>query len=96
MASSMMGEEENSFNQSVAMSVQELAKNTNTTIPQSYILENQDPLTKKNPPFFPIPPTIDMKQLTSLEASNSELQKLHSACKEWGLFQVLSLKIFKD
>ena len=54
--------------------------------PERYIRVDQDPPSLETP--APNIPTIDMKQLASLETKDFELEKLHEGCKEWGLFQV--------
>ncbi|KAF5944000.1 hypothetical protein HYC85_018077 [Camellia sinensis] len=33
-------------------------------------------------------PTVDMQQLLMVEATDFQLDKLHSICKEWGIFQI--------
>jgi isopenicillin N synthase-like dioxygenase len=33
-------------------------------------------------------PLIDMAKLVDSESQETELQKFHAACKEWGIFQV--------
>ncbi|XP_022142295.1 protein SRG1-like [Momordica charantia] len=57
-------------------------------IPENFIRLDQEPCSSSDPGSFPVPPTIDMNQL--LSHSESELQKLHSACQQWGLFQLVN------
>nr|POE48439.1 codeine o-demethylase [Quercus suber] len=66
---------------------EELAKNPKITIPERYVRVGQDPPILETP--IPIP-TIDMKQLVSLETKDLEKKKLHECCKEWGLFQLVN------
>ena len=58
------------------------------TVPQIFLLEDQErPVLRENA-ALPDIPTIDMKRLIMSETTDFELDKLHSACKEWGFFQV--------
>lgn len=36
-------------------------------------------------------PLIDMNKLVNPDSQDAELQRLHSACKHWGLFQVVNI-----
>ena len=72
-------------------SVQELTKDSNLiTVPSRYIRSDQ-PLISDGDHALNFPdhqiPVIDFQKLVS-EQSNSELEKFHLACKEWGFFQV--------
>lgn len=72
----------------VVKSVQELIKEPISEVPQHFILDDPYP-----PPILPAAPlpllhTIDMKLLIMSETADSELEKLHSTCTEWGFFQV--------
>ncbi|CAH2041882.1 unnamed protein product [Thlaspi arvense] len=69
-------------------SVQELAKRPMITIPPQYVRDDQDPLIISDTSSSPDIPVIDLQGLLSSDSMNSELEKLHSACKEWGFFQV--------
>ncbi|KAJ6301905.1 hypothetical protein OIU77_016085 [Salix suchowensis] len=73
------------------ISVLELIKEPMISVPQNYVQIDQ-----QNPAFpvcsdHPLPtlPTVDFKLLVSVDTSDSELEKMHSSCKEWGFFQVL-------
>lgn len=72
-------------------SVQELAKQPITKIPERYIHQNQDPLLVSNTTSLPQVPVIDLQKLLSDDAI--ELEKLDNACREWGFFQVLLILI---
>ncbi|XP_022720343.1 protein SRG1-like [Durio zibethinus] len=76
------------------VSVQELVKKPIITIPQHYVrLDDQQPdpsLPNGSRPMPMITPTIDMTRLVSGEDDDVELEKLHSTCKEWGLFQLVN------
>ncbi|CAI9782113.1 unnamed protein product [Fraxinus pennsylvanica] len=65
--------------------VQELAKEKLITVPSRYLRPNQDHL------ISPLPgnqiPVIDMQILTE---NDSENEKLHTACQEWGFFQLIN------
>ncbi|XVF18448.1 hypothetical protein REPUB_Repub11eG0022400 [Reevesia pubescens] len=70
--------------------VQELAKNTKTTIPPRYLHPDLDQTTNfDDNPKLEIP-VIDLKSLVSEESMDSELSKLNFACKEWGFFQLVN------
>ena len=79
-----------------APSVIELTKEPMTAVPQKYIRPDQEPPAFSDGNPLPNVPTIDMKKLVLGEAIDLELEKLHSTCKEWGLFQVLVLIIFSN
>ena len=69
-------------------SVQELIKEPIPAVPQPFILDDpQPPILSASTPL-PLLPTIDMKHIIMSETADSELEKLHSTCKEWGFFQV--------
>ena len=73
--------------------VQELAKKTITFVPPRYLRPDQ-----QDPPLLNINstssfssihvPLIDFNCLVSGDSMDSELDKLHSACKDWGFVQV--------
>ncbi|PIA25567.1 hypothetical protein AQUCO_11100022v1 [Aquilegia coerulea] len=84
----------------IVPSVQELAKKNMVEVPPRYIRSedqedhpvgldlNDVDLTSS----LPTVPVIDMKRLLFNDDSvkESELEKLHSACKHWGFFQVVN------
>lgn len=71
------------------LSVQELIKDPNITVPNNYLSPNQEPPKLLNGnDHFPAIPTIDLERLVSEERSEFELEKLEATCKEWGIFQV--------
>ncbi|KAI3845867.1 hypothetical protein MKW92_044580 [Papaver armeniacum] len=72
-------------------SVQELAKQMLTEIPPRYIRTDQEPLTNLSgsPKTYQTVPVIDLLNFLSAEPE-LELERLHSACKEWGFFQVVN------
>ncbi|KAM3284799.1 protein SRG1-like [Capsicum chacoense] len=61
--------------------VQELAKQNLTNIPDRYVCSGQE---------SPAVPVIDVQKLISGDSMDSELQKLHSACQQWGFLQVIN------
>ncbi|GAV87892.1 LOW QUALITY PROTEIN: 2OG-FeII_Oxy domain-containing protein/DIOX_N domain-containing protein, partial [Cephalotus follicularis] len=67
--------------------VQELAREPLTTIPPRYARADQDYVVISNTTSLPQVPVIDMQSLVSRD---SELEKLHNACKEWGFFQLIN------
>ncbi|XP_058196066.1 protein SRG1-like [Rhododendron vialii] len=68
--------------------VQELARESLTTVPGRYIRHDQDPPITSYATSIPDVPTIDMEKL--LSGDHMELKKLDSASKEWGFFQLIN------
>ncbi|KAA8515004.1 hypothetical protein F0562_018209 [Nyssa sinensis] len=73
-----------------SLSIQELAKAPILAIPQRYVQEDQEPSILASGTSLPTIPFIDMKCLIPGEAKDYELEKLHSTCKEWGIFQLVN------
>ncbi|KAI4305215.1 hypothetical protein L6164_028596 [Bauhinia variegata] len=71
-------------------SVQELIKKPLPSVPQSYLCLNDDEPFVQNETLSMKLPIIDMKKLVVEKDSDSELEKLHSACKDWGFFQLVN------
>ncbi|OVA18943.1 Oxoglutarate/iron-dependent dioxygenase [Macleaya cordata] len=78
-------------------SVQELAKQSLAEIPPRYVRPDQDPPIVSESDDVSITtrvqavPVIDLQSLLSPEPIRDlELEKLHSACKEWGFFQLVN------
>ncbi|CAI8593327.1 unnamed protein product [Vicia faba] len=71
-------------------SVQELAKNTTSEIPQRYIQSQLEELVINETDNVLEIPVIDMNKLLSLEFGSEELANLHLACKDWGFFQLVN------
>ena len=69
--------------------VQELAKETRSTIPPRYVRFPNEPPIISDTTSLPQVPVIDMQRLFSAEFKDTELEKLHYASKEWGFFQVI-------
>ncbi|KAM1154104.1 hypothetical protein ACFX2I_036453 [Malus domestica] len=78
------------------LSVIETAKEPLTSVPQCYVRLQQEPtpseLSDDNKGTFRSIPTIDMTKLVKGETSDfaNQLEKLHSACKDWGIFQLVN------
>ena len=73
----------------IVPSVQELTKKPIINIPARYVRDDQeDPLIGSYDPSLPSVPVIDVERLDVEDYMNSELDRLHSACKDWGFFQV--------
>lgn len=72
----------------IVPSVQELAKESITNIPSRYVNEDLDCLIDQSSPSSV--PVIDLQRLLHGDSMDSELDKLHLACKEWGFFQVIN------
>ncbi|KAL1562607.1 protein SRG1-like [Salvia divinorum] len=68
------------------ISIQELIKTKIKEVPLKYVIDPEPAI----PSEFSVP-IIDMKTFSSsADAKASELQKFHSACKEWGIFQLVN------
>ncbi|KAF3641868.1 putative 2-oxoglutarate/Fe(II)-dependent dioxygenase [Capsicum annuum] len=68
-------------------SVQELAKQKLTNIPDRYVRPGKVSLPVSAGSTVPV---IDVQKLISGDSMDSELQKLHSACQQWGFLQVIN------
>ncbi|KAL7243331.1 hypothetical protein ACSBR1_015680 [Camellia fascicularis] len=101
MDTESVGEEEvvNFGKSMIVPSVQELAKVAINKIPPRYVREDQkqDPavITSSEQVFVPpVVPVIDLQSLVSSSdgdhMDSHELERLHSACKDWGFFQVVN------
>ncbi|KAM3288228.1 protein SRG1 [Capsicum chacoense] len=73
-----------------ALNVQELAKEQLATIPPRYIQDDVEKISHNSSMLLPQIPVIDMEQLLHRHDHDSELERLHFACKEWGFFQVVN------
>ncbi|CAK7350319.1 unnamed protein product [Dovyalis caffra] len=75
-------------------SVQELIKEPIISVPQQYVhLNQQNPTVSEFTGPLPTLPTIDFKQLVSVDTTDLELERLHSTCKEWGFFQLVNHEV---
>jgi len=75
-------------------SVQELALQNPQRVPQRYIRDDGDDdfsIFPSSDPSLTIP-LIDKAKLVHADTQQDELHKLHLACKNWGVFQVLQIK----
>ncbi|KAM4101044.1 hypothetical protein ACB094_05G113100 [Castanea mollissima] len=70
--------------------VQELAKETSSTVPPHYMHFPYEPPIKPDTTSLPQVPVIDMQRLFSTKFRDSELDELHHASKEWGYFQLIN------
>ncbi|KAK8664622.1 hypothetical protein V6N13_084400 [Hibiscus sabdariffa] len=70
-------------------SVQELAKQPIKTIPKHFVYQ-PDPSAPYSGRPSQMLPTIDMNRLVSGKDFDVELGKLHSTCKDWGIFQLVN------
>ncbi|RZC90040.1 hypothetical protein C5167_044669 [Papaver somniferum] len=75
-------------------SVQELAKQSPAEVPARYIRNDLEPLNDLSGVSMidQTIPVIDLRKLLSPEPiiGELELERLHSACKDWGFFQVVN------
>ncbi|KAA8515006.1 hypothetical protein F0562_018207 [Nyssa sinensis] len=74
----------------IVPSVQELAKEPITKIPPRYVRDPQDSPIVPDGTFLPSVPIIDLQRMLLGDYMDSELERLHSASKEWGFFQVIN------
>lgn len=73
-----------------ALSIQELIKKPLTSVPQRYIqLCHHEPSPFPDETFAHTLPTINLKKLIHGQDSELELDKLNSACTNWGFFQLV-------
>ncbi|GAB2252715.1 hypothetical protein Droror1_Dr00005562 [Drosera rotundifolia] len=78
----------------IVPSVQELAKQSLATVPTRYLrTEQQPPMYKNDDPKLQLP-VVDMGKLVN--GDEAELQKFHSACQEWGFFQLVNHGVSLD
>ena len=71
-------------------SVHDIAVHKLETVPSRYIRDDMDDLNaaiSSDDDSFRVP-LLDFSKLVNSEFQDLELQKLHFACKEWGMFQV--------
>ncbi|CAO2823456.1 unnamed protein product [Amaranthus hypochondriacus] len=81
-------EEEVKFGRSVIVpSVQELAKQPITQIPSRYVITSENDDDQLHQSSLSSIPIIHLHNLLH---DDSELRKLHIACKEWGFFQIIN------
>ncbi|KAI3442286.1 Fe2OG dioxygenase domain-containing protein [Psidium guajava] len=80
---------------SSVVSVQELAKETMEAVPERYVHRDQEPQilssSGNGSTETPVVPIIDLAKLSADQtADDRESQKLHEACKDLGLFQLVN------
>ncbi|KAJ4703755.1 2-oxoglutarate (2OG) and Fe(II)-dependent oxygenase superfamily protein [Melia azedarach] len=79
--------------------VQEVAKGPLTSIPPRYVRLDQDSPIISDNTCLPQVPVIDLQRLQLSDDhdddnfTDSELDKLHHACKEWGFFQLINHQV---
>ncbi|CAN1340121.1 Protein SRG1 [Linum perenne] len=72
-------------------SVQEIVKEGLNMVPSRYVRPDQiQTVAVDGGDVVPKIPVIDLKRLVDPESMDSELSKLHLACKEWGFFQLVN------
>ncbi|MED6193654.1 hypothetical protein PIB30_021629 [Stylosanthes scabra] len=73
-------------------SVQEIAKDSLTAIPDRYVRPHHERpiLSATATDILPQVPVIDMAKLLSQHLNEPELDNLHHACKHWGFFQLIN------
>ncbi|KAK4589398.1 hypothetical protein RGQ29_020109 [Quercus rubra] len=75
----------------IVPSVQQLSKEPIINIPARYVRDDQeDPLIVSHDSSLPSVPVIDLERLDVEDCMNSELDRIHFACKDWGFFQVVN------
>ncbi|GLU13899.1 hypothetical protein SLE2022_305080 [Rubroshorea leprosula] len=67
--------------------VQELAKKPLVELPPRYIRTDEDPPFVADTLSLPHVPVIDLKKLPSEDV---EMERFHTACKDWGFFQLVN------
>ena len=77
----------------IVPSVQELAKESLAEIPPRYTHSfRESPLIPDRSSFLSVP-VVDLQCLATADTVDSELHRLHSACREWGFFQVWTVTV---
>ncbi|XP_028087847.1 codeine O-demethylase-like [Camellia sinensis] len=80
-----------------SLTIQELAKEPMLVIPERYVrLDNKPCSILSEDGTSQTIPTVDMQLLLMGEATDFQLDKLHSICKEWGIFQKKSLLVKRE
>ncbi|XP_062096646.1 protein SRG1-like [Humulus lupulus] len=74
----------------IVPSVQELAKQPLLQLPPRYSHCLQESPLVSDLSSSPSIPVVDIHRLATKEYTDSEFQILHSACREWGFFQVVN------
>ncbi|XP_038883132.1 protein SRG1-like [Benincasa hispida] len=74
----------------IVPSVLELAKQSIPKIPLRYQRADQDPPIVPGGESGPPVPVVDLRRLAIGDSASPEIDKLHSACKEWGFFQIIN------
>ncbi|CAK7350318.1 unnamed protein product [Dovyalis caffra] len=82
----------------IVPSVQEMAKESMAKIPPRYERPDQDPPTISTDASIILSsiPVIDLERLAIEGSTDSELDTLHSACREWGFFQLVSSTLLEE
>ncbi|OAY25047.1 protein SRG1 [Manihot esculenta] len=81
----------------IVPSVQKLAEESLHTIPPRYVRSDQDPPTISDErSLLSSVPVIDLERLAFGDSMDYELASLHSACREWGFFQVVNHGVSTD
>ncbi|PIN04395.1 Iron/ascorbate family oxidoreductase [Handroanthus impetiginosus] len=70
--------------------VQEMAKGKLSSVPARYVRHDPDHPTLSDTSSLPEIPVIDMEKLLDSATMESELQRMHNACQEWGFFQLIN------
>ncbi|RVX10772.1 Protein SRG1 [Vitis vinifera] len=75
----------------IVPSVSELVKESITKVRPRYVYHEQDPPTAADGEIWlQAIPVIDLHGLLHGDSMDSELERLHAACKDWGFFQVVN------
>ncbi|GMH19417.1 hypothetical protein Nepgr_021258 [Nepenthes gracilis] len=76
----------------VVPNVQELAKEKMAKVPERYVRTDleEPPFVSDGVDSSPQLPFIDMERLALPDSMDSELEKMHQVCKEWGFFQLIN------
>lgn len=77
--------------------VQELIKKPLTSVPQCYVRQqcHNEPVVFPDETSSQELPIISLRKLIHGEDTELELEKLNSACRDWGFFQVIISKLIK-
>ncbi|KZV56021.1 hypothetical protein F511_12720 [Dorcoceras hygrometricum] len=76
----------------MSFSIQEMVKSPIPEIPRRFLVDQEPwvPDSQDGGDSSSVIPVIDMSSLLCADTKNIELERFHSTCKEWGIFQLVN------